>query len=149
VRGAGASLATRGMHPMTIRLASLLLFAALPLAHAEDEARSPQMLCTTHADALLGALDEARWDAATVDFDAALRGRYTPEKLKQDYEALPAKLGKAMGRGRAHTAEMSGHPVVMTPLIFERGLSTAEVRCDGAGAVSDFRLETTQVMGTP
>ena len=134
---------------MTLRIAALLFFAALPLAHAEDEAPSPQTLCTTHADALLGALDEARWDAATTDFDAALRARYTAAKLKQDYEALPAKLGKAVGRGRPHTAEMGGHPVVMTPLIFERGLLTAEVRCDGAGAVSDFRLETTQVMGTP
>jgi hypothetical protein len=134
---------------MTIRLASLLLLAALPLAHAEDEAPSPQTLCATHADALLAALDQARWDAATSDFDTALRARYTAAKLRQDYEALPAKLGKAMGRGRPHTAEMSGHPVVMTPLIFEHGLSTAEVRCDGAGAVSDFRLETTQVMGTP
>jgi len=134
---------------MTIRYASLLLFAALPLAHAEDAAPTPQMLCMTHADALLVALDEARWDAATTDFDAALRARYTAAKLKQDYEALPAKLGKAMGRGRPHTAEVSGHAVVMTPLIFEHGLSTAEVRCDGAGAVSDFKLETTQVMGTP
>jgi hypothetical protein len=134
---------------MTLRIAALLFFAALPLAHAEDEAPSPQTLCTTHADALLGALDEARWDAATTDFDATLRARYTAAKLKQDYEALPAKLGKAVGRGRPHTAEMGGHPVVMTPLIFERGLLTAEVRCDGAGAVSDFRLETTQVMGTP
>ena len=134
---------------MTLRIAALLFFAALPLAHAEDEAPSPQTLCTTHADALLGALDEERWDAATTDFDAALRARYTAAKLKQDYEALPAKLGKAVGRGRPHTAEMGGHPVVMTPLIFERGLLTAEVRCDGAGAVSDFSLETTQVMGTP
>ncbi|MET0230107.1 MAG: hypothetical protein ABW186_04155 [Rhodanobacteraceae bacterium] len=134
---------------MTIRLAFLLLLAPLPLAHAQDEAPSPQTLCATHADALLVALEEARWEAAAADFDAALRTRYTPAKLQQDYEALPAKLGKAMGRGRAHTAELSGHPVVMTALIFERGLSTAEVRCDGAGAVSDFRLETTQVMGTP
>jgi len=134
---------------MTLRIAALLFFAALPLAHAEDEAPSPQTLCTTHADALLGALDEARWDAATTDFDAALRARYTAVKLRQDYEALPAKLGKAIGRGRPHTAEMGGHPVVMTPLIFERGLLTAEVRCDGAGAVIDFRFETTQVMGTP
>jgi hypothetical protein len=134
---------------MTLRLATLLLLAALPLAHAETEAPSPQMLCTTHADTLLVALDEARWDAATTDFDSALRARYTPAKLKQDYEALPAKLGKAMGRGRAHTAELNGHPVVMTPLIFEHGLSTAEVRCDGAGTVADFKLETTQVMGTP
>ena len=134
---------------MTLRIAALLFSTALSLAHAEDEAPSPQTLCATHADALLGALDEARWDAATTDFDAALRARYTAAKLKQDYEALPAKLGKAVGRGRPHTAEMGGHPVVMTPLIFERGLLTAEVRCDGAGAVSDFRLETTQVMGTP
>ena len=134
---------------MTLRIAALLFFATVSLAHAEDEAPSPQTLCATHADALLGALDEARWDAATTDFDATLRARYTAAKLKQDYEALPAKLGKAVGRGRPHTAEMGGHPVVMTPLIFERGLLTAEVRCDGAGAVSDFRLETTQVMGTP
>jgi hypothetical protein len=134
---------------MTIRLASLILLAVLPLAHAEDDAPSAQTLCTTHADALLGALDAARWDAATVDFDPALRARFTAAKLRQDYEALPAKLGKAIGRGRPHTAEMSGHPVVMTPLIFERGLATAEVRCDGSGRVSDFRLETTQAMGTP
>ena len=134
---------------MTPRLASLALLAALPLAHAEDDVPSPQTLCATHADALLGALDEARWDAATTDFDVALRARYTPAKLQQDYEALPAKLGKFMGRGRPHAAEVNGHPVVMLPLIFERGLSTAEIRCDGAGAVADFRLETTQAMGTP
>jgi hypothetical protein len=134
---------------MTLRLASLLFFAALPLAHAEDEAPSPQMLCTTHADALLGALGESHWDAATIDFDATLRARYTAAKLEQDYEALPAKLGKLVGRGRPHMGEMGGHPVVMTPLIFEHGLSTAEIHCDGAGAISDLKLETTQVMGTP
>jgi hypothetical protein len=134
---------------MTLRIASLLLLAAFPLAHAQDDAPSPQTLCATHADALLVALEESRWDAATNDFDAALRARYTTAKLRQDYEALPAKLGKTMGRGRPHSAEIGGHPVVMTPLIFEHGLSTAEVRCDGTGAVSDFKLETTQTMGTP
>ncbi|HEY6985528.1 MAG TPA: hypothetical protein VH375_05565 [Rhodanobacteraceae bacterium] len=126
----------------------MLLFA-VPLASAEDDAPSAQTLCATHADALLGALDEAHYDAATADFDATLRARSTPAQLKQDYEALPARLGKALGRGRPHTAEVSGHPVVMTPLIFEHGLATAEVRCDSAGAVSDFKLETTEVMGTP
>jgi hypothetical protein len=134
---------------MTIRLASLLLLAALPLAHAADEAPSAQTLCATHADALLAAIDEARWDAATIDFDAALRTRYPAAKLRQDYEALPAKLGKAIGRGRPHAAEIGGHPVVMTPLVFERGLSTAEIRCDGEGAISDLKLETTQTMDTP
>jgi hypothetical protein len=133
---------------MRIRLL-LLLLAVTPLAGAEDDAPSAQTLCTTHADALLAALDEAHYEAATTDFDAALRARYTAAKLRQDYEALPAKLGKALGRGRPHTADIGGHAVVMTPLIFEHGTSTAEVRCDGAGAVSDFRLETTQVMGTP
>lgn len=134
---------------MTIRLLPLLLLAAMPPANADQESPSAQTLCTTHADALLGALDEARYEAATTDFDATLRARYTAAKLKQVYEELPARLGKPVGRGRPHTADIGGHAVVMTPLIFERGTSTAEVRCDAAGAVTDFRLETTQVMGTP
>jgi hypothetical protein len=37
----------------------------------------------------------------------------------------------------------------MAPLIFERGTVTAEVRCDGAGAVSDLRLLPTQAMDVP
>ena len=134
---------------MTLRIAALLFFAAVSLAHAEDEAPSPQTLCATHADALLGALDEARWDAATTDFDATLRARYTAAKLKQDYEALPATYGKMLGRGRPHTGDMAGHTVVMAPLIFERGTVTAEVHCAGDGAVSDLRLSPTQVMSKP
>jgi len=134
---------------MTIRLLPLLLLSALPLANAEDDAPSAQTLCARHADALLDALDEAHYDAATTDFDAALRTRYTAAKLKVDSEALPAKLGAAMGRGRQHIAETGGHPVVMTPLIYERGTVTAEVRCDGGGAISDLRLDVTQSTATP
>ena len=133
-----------------LRLAiAAIVLSALPARAQDASGASPHALCQTHADAMLTALGEAKYDAAAANFDDSLRTRYTPAKLKQDYEALPAKLGKAMGRGRAHAGEMGGHPAVMTALIFEHGLSTAEIRCDGAGAVSDFKLETTQTMGTP
>ena len=134
---------------MTIRLLPPLLLCALPLANAQDDAPSAQTLCARHTDALLGALDEAQYDAATTDFDAALRTRYTVARLRLDYEALPVKLGKAMGSGRPHIAETGGHPVVMTPLIFERGTVTAEVHCDADGAISDLRLAVTQSMAAP
>jgi len=146
VRGAGGSLApfTKDRDDASNRCAALLRRPA---------ARACRGRSAFAADALHDARGciarRARRSALGCRDDATLRARYTAAKLKQDYEALPAKLGKAVGRGRPHTAEMGGHPVVMTPLIFERGLLTAEVRCDGAGAVSDFRLETTQVMGTP
>jgi len=128
----------------------LLLGAAVVTAHAQTSADvSVHALYEAHADALLTALDEAHYDAATTDFDDALRTRYAAAKLQQDYESLPSKYCKMLGRGRPHTGDMAGHTVVMTPLIFERGTLTAEVHCGADGAVSDVRLVPTQVMSTP
>lgn len=127
-----------------------ILALAFPLANAQDDSPpSPHKLCEMHADALLTALGEAKYDAATADFDDALRARYTPQKLKQDYEWLPSNYGNARGRGRPHSAEINGHTLVMTPLIFENGTISVDVRCDGAGAVTDLRLLPTQAMGQP
>ena len=123
---------------------------ALPAANAQDaSAASPHALCETHADAMLSALGEAKYDAAAAAFDDALRARYTPAKLKQDYEWLPSNYGKVLGRGRPHSAEIDGRTVVMTPLIYENGTSTVEVRCDAAGAISELKLLPTQAMGQP
>jgi len=125
----------------------LILLVACASLHAQTPANSSvHALCDEHANALFGALEEAHYDTAIADFDAALRARYSAAKLRQDYEALPATYGKLIGRGRPHTGDMSGHAVVMAPLIFERGTLTAEVHCDADGGISDFRLEPTQVM---
>jgi hypothetical protein len=133
-----------------MRLAILAALAFVPAANAEDATEaSPHALCETRADALLTALGEAQYDAATANFDDALRTRYTPAKLKQDYEWLPSNYGKVLGRGRMHSAEISGRTVVMTPLIFEHGTFSVEVRCDGAGAIADLKLSPTQAMGQP
>jgi len=110
---------------------------------------SAHALCEAHANTLFDALDSAHYDAASADFDAALRARYSAAKLKQDYEVLPSEYGKMLGRGRPHTGDMGGHTVVMAPMIFERGTITAEVHCNGEGAVSDLRLLPTQVMKKP
>jgi len=110
---------------------------------------SVHALCDAHAGTLFDALDNASYDAATADFDAALRERYPPAKLKQDYEALPSAYGKMLGRGRPHTGDVGGHTVVMAPLIFERGTVTAEIHCGADGSVSDLRLQPTQVMTKP
>ena len=134
----------------TCRWSILLLAVAAAAAHAQKPTDvSAHALCDTHADALLTALDETHYDAATTDFDDALRTRYPVAKLRQDYDSLPAKYGKMLGRGRPHTGDMAGHTVVMTPLIFEHGTLTAEVHCGSDGAVSDVRLVPTQVMSAP
>jgi hypothetical protein len=122
-----------------------LAASALPL-RAEPSAR---VVCSDRANALLAALDEGRYGDATRDFDDALRTRYPATKLRQDHESLPAKFGKLLGRGRPHGGDINGHGVVMTALIFERGTVTAEIRCDGAGAISDLRLLPTQAMDAP
>lgn len=132
----------------------LAISAAVALAfapvHAQDaNEASPHALCEAHAEAMLTALGEAKYDAAMADFDAALRARYPASKLKQDYEWLPSNYGKVRGRGRAHSAEINGRTVVMTPLIFENGTATVDVHCDGAGAITDLRLLPTQAMGQP
>jgi hypothetical protein len=134
---------------MRLAIVAALAFI-VPASHAGDaNEASPHALCEAHADAMLSALGEAKYDAATTDFDAALRARYTAAKLKQDYEWLPSNYGKTLGRGRPHSAEINGHTVVMTPLIFENGTATVDVRCDAAGAIDDLRLLPTQAMGQP
>ena len=133
-----------------MRLAILALAFIACAAHAQDaNEASPQALCESRADALLTALGEGKYDAAPADFDEALRARYTPAKLKHDYEWLPSNYGKVLGRGRPHSADINGHRVVMTPLIFENGTATIDVRCDAAGAITDLRLLPTQAMGQP
>ncbi|HKE47919.1 MAG TPA: hypothetical protein VKB52_07625 [Rhodanobacteraceae bacterium] len=131
---------------MTIGYPLLLALAAAVPLHAETDG-SPHALCDAHANALIDALGDAKYDAATADFDAALRARLSAAQLRKDYEALPASLGKLLGRGRPHLGDVGGHTVVMAPLIFEHGTVTAEVHCDGEGAVSDVRLQPTQAMG--
>ena len=135
------------MHASPASIAAIFLLASAPL-RAEMPVDA-HVLCDAHADALLTALGEAHYEDATADFDAALRARYTVARLRKDYEALPSSYGKVLGRGRPHTGDAGGHTVVLTPLIFERGTITAEVHCSGDGAVSDLRLDVTQVMGKP
>jgi hypothetical protein len=136
---------------MSARLLPIVLYSSTVLVAATAQAQTPldpsvHALCEAHTDALFGALDEARYDAATADFDAALRARDSAAKLRRDYESLPSKFGKPLGRGRPHVGDMAGHAVVMVPLIFERGTLTAEVHCGGDGSITDFRLLPTQVM---
>jgi hypothetical protein len=129
---------------------AVILALVFPAANAQDaHEASPHALCEMHADAMLTALGAGKYDAAAADFDDALRARYTPAKLKQDYEWLPSNYGKVLGRGRQHSAEINGRTVVMTPLIYENGTSTIEVRCDAAGAIDDLKLLPTQAMGQP
>jgi len=133
-----------------LRLAiAAIVLCALPARAQDASGASPHALCETHADAMLTALGEAKYDAAAAHFDDSLRTRYTPAKLKQDYEWLPSNYGKVLGRGRQHSAEIDGRTVVMTPLIYENGTSTIEVRCDAAGAISELKLLPTQAMGQP
>jgi len=127
----------------------MFLAASVSTVQAQTSDMSVHALCDAHADALLTALDQAHYDTAAADFNDALRTRYPAAKLQRDYESLPSKYGKMLGRGRPHTGDMAGHSVVMTPLIFEHGTLSAEVHCDADGAVSDVRLQPTQVMGTP
>ena len=112
---------------MRLAIIAALVFALCD-AHAEDAGEaSPHALCEAHADAMLTALGEAKYDAATVDFDDALRARYPAAKLKQYYEWLPSNYGKVLGRGRPHSAEINGRTVVMTPLILAVNGWTATV----------------------
>ncbi|HVT32703.1 MAG TPA: hypothetical protein VHE32_08645 [Rhodanobacteraceae bacterium] len=131
---------------MRIRPIAILCILAAPL---RAEPPSARVLCDEHADALFAALDEGRYEAAMADFEDGLRARYPAAKLRQDYESLPAKYGKLLGRGRPHDGDINGHGIVMAPLIFERGTVTAEVRCNGEGAISDVRLLPTQAMSAP
>jgi hypothetical protein len=131
-------------------IAGLAAFAAAPAADGQTpDEPSPHARCERHADALLGALDDARYDAAVADFDEALRARYPSDTLKHDFEALPSTYGKMLGRGRPHSAEINDRTVVMTPLIFEHGLLTVEVHCGAEGRISDLKLLPTQTMGAP
>lgn len=133
--------------PAPIAAIAIVLLASPPLrAETTVDAHA---LCDAHADALITALGDAHYNEATADFDAALRSRYTILQLSKDYESLPSRYGKMLGRGRPHTGDAGGHTVVLTPLIFERGTITAEVHCSSDGAVSDLRLDVTQVMGNP
>jgi len=134
-----------------MRIAWPLLLLAVSLSvRAEDGVpATTHALCDTHAAEIFDALDASTYDKATAPFDAPLRERYPASKLKADYEALPSKYGKLIGRGRPHVGDVSGHTVVMAPLIFEHGTLTAEVHCGSDGGVSDFRLLPTQVMTHP
>jgi hypothetical protein len=124
-----------------------MLFLACAPLHAQTPVNaSVHALCDEHANALFAALDDAQYDTAIANFDATLRTRYPAAKLRQDYESLPASYGKLLGRGRPHTGDMSGHAVVMAPLIFERGTLTAEVHCGADGSISDLQLLPTQAM---
>jgi hypothetical protein len=127
---------------------------ALSLASASLQAQAtpdatPHALCDARANALFDALGAEDYEAATADFDAALRARYPAAKIRQDYAALSAAIGRPLGRGRPHSSEVAEQIVVMVPLIFERGTLTAEVHCNADGGISDFRLEATQAMSRP
>jgi hypothetical protein len=124
-------------------LPTLLLPLAL-MASPEEHAA-----CESHANALFDALDAGEFDKARDDFDAALVARMPSTQLRDDYAALPTKLGRMMGRGRPHVGDMAGRAVVMAPMIFERGTVTAEVHCDAEGKISDVRLQPTQSMESP
>jgi hypothetical protein len=125
-------------------LATLLLPLALMQASPEEHAK-----CEAHANALFEALDAGEFDKARADFDTALAARYPATKIRDDYAALPSRLGHMMGRGRPHVGDMAGRAVVMAPMIFERGTVTAEVHCGADGAVTDLKLQPTQSMDSP
>jgi hypothetical protein len=131
-----------GIVPMRVCLVAALVLSLSLRA----EPPSARVLCDQHASALSAALDELHYEDATADFDARLRARYPAAKLRRDYESLPTRYGTLIGRGRPHEGDIDGQGVVMTPLIFERGTVTAEIRCGADGTISDLRLLPTQAM---
>ncbi len=123
--------------------------AAASSATAEDSGASaptPSALCSARLERLLDALAAADEAAVARELPEPLRQRRSAAALRRDYDALAARYGAVLGRGRTHVGAVGEGVVALVPLVYERGTSTAEARCGADGALVDASLSPTQSM---
>lgn len=112
----------------------------LGLLLATGVALADPVLQQQRAADLLDALDAGRWEDARRDFDDTLRVALDAERLRQTWQALPAQLGAASGRGPTHPEQVNGMPALVTPLHYALTSLDALITFDAEDRINGFRL---------
>ncbi|HET7401674.1 MAG TPA: alpha/beta fold hydrolase [Usitatibacter sp.] len=103
--------------------------AAAAASRCEDEAR-----------AMMAAIQQRDFAAATRDFGAEMKQGLGNAKLAQVMDSLAAKLGPLVRLGEARTSRAGNQDLVIVPSHFERGDLDARVACDDAGRITGFHM---------
>ena len=90
------------------------------------------------ATRLLDHLDAGRYAQAEAMFDARMAADVPAAKLEAVWEALPAQVGAATGRGAPTVATQAGIAVASVPLHHEKTEMVARIAVDAQGRVSGF-----------
>lgn len=116
-----------------------------PGAHATavaGQADAARMEACIHvSNALLDALDQGDYQAATRNFDHAMRTGLEQQKLRAAWLAIGAQLGPPEARSTPHSFMFQGSPVVTTPMRFAKGGLTAQVACNAAGQIVGLSIQ--------
>lgn len=93
------------------------------------------------ASRLFEHLDAGRYTEAEAMFGADLAKAVPADKLKSVWEALPAQVGEAKGRGEAATMTQDGNTLVKLPLHFANAELVAKMAIDANGKIVGFLIQ--------
>lgn len=103
--------------------------------------------CIGKTDALLAALDKGDYQGAEMDFNPTMQAGLPPGPLKQAWESLPSRFGKAGPRGAPHNSLSGGYVVITVPMPFENMMLAAQAACSADGKIAGFHVMTLPVPG--
>ena len=126
-------------------LVMLMLAIVTALAPGGNAAAQSPADPAATATTLLDHLDAGRYAQAEAMFDAAMAKAVPADKLKGLWEALPAQVGPAKGRGEASTVEQGGMHVVRLALQYEKAAFVASVAVDAQGRITGFFIQPAAV----
>jgi hypothetical protein len=144
---------------IAIALYTLVVPALAAAQHPAASAR-PHPAASAHANAIAGQADALRleacgqatrrfidqlsagdFEAATANFDAAMRTGLGANKLAEVWKSIGARLGKLEARGTAQNVMYRDMPVASMPLHFEKGALVAQLVCARDGKFAGFHLQ--------
>ncbi|MFI2200957.1 DUF3887 domain-containing protein [Streptomyces sp. NPDC020192] len=127
-------LAPGGKRRLARAVATMALAASALLTSAGSAPAAPQD--DTIALRTLNDIVKGDYAAATVHFDATVRGQLTPDALKQAWTNYQEQFGRYTSHQQPRDAKAGGFTVVSVPLRLERGPGEFRVSFDNGGAIS-------------
>jgi alpha-beta hydrolase superfamily lysophospholipase len=118
-------------------VASIFVLPSLTRADGPlDDARKSKLKGSVKA--FFEAVAKHDYEAASKDFDEAVRKASPPEKLKELFETLDKQLGALKSRGEPRLEKVGKYEVVVVPCQFEKMKLDARISFDAEGRIAGY-----------
>lgn len=97
--------------------------------------------CDELSAAMLDALENGNFTAATSNFDPQMHANLDAKKLGTVWTSMSTQFGALQSRGFPQAAMYQELFIVVTPLYFEKGGLKAQVVCDMDNQIAGFHIQ--------